>query len=55
MESRSTGDGVCMRLLFFDDQGGGVMNLVDGDVSPSILLNAAKGHALLVVSVEVSR
>lgn len=38
------------RLLYLDDQGGGVMNVVDDDISPTILLNGAKAHALIVVA-----
>lgn len=36
--------------MFVDDQGGGNINVVKGNVSPCLLLNAAKGHGLVVVS-----
>lgn len=39
--------------LYFDDQGGGVMKVVSEDVSPTILLNGAKAHALIVMSIKV--
>lgn len=34
--------------LYFDDQGGKRMNVVPGDYSPTILLNGAKAHALII-------
>ena len=35
-------------VIFLDDQGGRQMNVLKEDVSPCILLNGAKAHALIV-------
>lgn len=34
--------------IYLDDQGGMVMQLLTEDVSPTLMLNAAKAHALIV-------
>ena len=34
--------------IYLDDQGGTVMQLLTEDVSPTLMLNAAKAHALIV-------
>ena len=34
--------------IFLDDQGGQVMQVLTKDVSPTIMLNAGKAHALIV-------
>ena len=34
--------------IYLDDQGGVVMQLLSDDVSPTLMLNAAKAHALIV-------
>ena len=36
------------RPIYFDDQGGRQMQVLKEDVSPCILLNGAKAHALIV-------
>lgn len=40
--------------IYLDDQGGSVMNVLKEDVSPTLMLNAAKAHALIVCQ-KVSR
>ena len=34
--------------IYLDDQGGRIMNVLSADVSPTIMLNAGKAHALIV-------
>lgn len=34
--------------IYLDDQGGSVMQVLSKDVSPTIMLNGAKAHALIV-------
>lgn len=41
--------------IYFDDQGGGQMKIVTEDVSPCLLLNAAKKHALIVYEKKPTR
>lgn len=40
-----------MRIVV-DDQGGANITVVEGDVSPTILLNAGKAHALIIAECE---
>lgn len=37
-----------MKPIYLDDQGGNVMDLMKDDCSPTLLLNAAKAHGLIV-------
>lgn len=37
-----------MKPIYLDDQGGKIMNLMKDDCSPTLLLNAAKAHGLIV-------
>jgi len=36
------------RPIYLDDQGGSVMSVLKDDCSPTLLLNAAKAHGLIV-------
>lgn len=40
--------GIKRERIYFDDQGGQQMRVLKEDVSPCILLNGAKAHALIV-------